>query len=349
MGYRRSWGRYGGGWGGWAPYVPVAKRRAQAAAYAKRLAQQHGRPLSPVKIDGRAIAKSFWGKAWCDNLEAYGDFANRLPRGRTYVRNGSVIDLEIAKGKITALVSGREVYKLTITIASLPRKVWQALQRDCADSISSLIDLLQGRFDRGVMERLARKDDGLFPKPNDIQMECSCPDYAGMCKHIAAVMYGVGARLDRSPELLFTLRNVDHLELVSQAVAGENLDRALATETPDSLRSDDLGEMFGIELETGGPSLTSGNGATKTRRRTSRPPKTAPQTAKKPPAIVSAVRKPSRAAAKTTATASVKPVKRKRTAARPASKISASAKPNALLASVPRARRTKPPRVACDD
>lgn len=245
----------------WAPYVPVAKRRATAAAHAKKLEKKRGRPLAPIRIEGRKIAQSFWGEAWCDNLESYSDYANRLPRGRTYARNGSVIDLDIVQGKITALVSGSEIYTLTITIGTLPAKTWEAMQRDCANSIPSLIDLLQGRFDRGVMERLTQKQGGLFPKPSEITMACSCPDSAGMCKHIAAAMYGVGARLDESPELLFTLRNVDHLELISQAVAEGNLDRALSGHEADRLETDDLGRMFGIELDTAAPSSSADNAA----------------------------------------------------------------------------------------
>jgi uncharacterized Zn finger protein len=166
------------------------------------------------------------------------------------VRNGSVIDLSIAKGQVTALVSGSEVYRVTISIDTLPPKVWQEIQRDCARSIASLIDLLQGRFDRGVMQRLTQTKGGLFPKPAEIKMQCSCPDSAFLCKHLAAVMYGVGARLDHSPEMLFTLRNVDHLDLIDQAVTAENLDRALGGEASETLRAGDLSEMFGIELES---------------------------------------------------------------------------------------------------
>lgn len=259
MARRYGWGRSYredrfGGYGRWAPYVPVAKRRAQAAAGAKSLEKQLGRSLAPVKIEGRKIAASFWGQAWCDNLEAYSDFANRLPRGRTYVCNGSVIDLSISQGAITALVSGSEIYSVTLSIGKVPAADWKAIQRDCARSITSLIDLLQGRFDKGVMQRLTQPTGGLFPKPKEIKMQCSCPDYAGLCKHIAAVLYGVGARLDKSPELLFTLRNVDHLELIGQAVAADNLDRALAAESGETLESADLGEMFGIELEAASPS-----------------------------------------------------------------------------------------------
>jgi uncharacterized Zn finger protein len=258
----RGWGRgeYGdryGGYGRWAPYVPVAQRRAKALAYAKTLEKKQGRKLSPVKVEGRAIATSFWGQAWCTNLEAYSDFANRLPRGRTYVRNGSVIDLSISQGLIAALVSGSEVYNVTISIGTLPTAIWKEIQRDCSRSIASLIDLLQGRFDRGVMQRLTRIEGGLFPKPKEIKMRCSCPDSAELCKHIAAVLYGVGAKLDHSPELLFTLRNVDHLELIGQAVAAENLDFAFAGASEEALQSADLSEMFGIELDSTGNDQTN--------------------------------------------------------------------------------------------
>lgn len=239
------------GWYGFRPYVPVATRRARASAYGKKLAQKEGRSLAPVEIEGRKITQSFWGQAWCENLERYSDFANRLPRGRTYVRNGSVIDLQISAGKVKALVSGSEVYTVTIAIDTLAKNAWQKVVRDCSQSIESLIDLLQARFDQGIMQRLSRQGDGLFPSPKEIKMRCSCPDWAGMCKHVAATMYGVGARLDSAPELLFTLRAVDHLELIGQAVAEENLQRTLDSSGGGSLAGSDLGEMFGIELDTG--------------------------------------------------------------------------------------------------
>jgi uncharacterized Zn finger protein len=247
-GRRRGYGR-SYGYGGFAPYVPVAQRQANAAKYAKKLAKQEGRELAPVVISGRAMATTYWGKAWCDNLEAYSDFDNRLPRGRTYARNGSVIDLQIKKGKISAIVSGSHIYTVSIEITTLKKASWTRLKTECSESIASLIDLLQGRFDAGVMQRLAHRTDGMFPRPAEIKMKCSCPDSAGLCKHLAAVLYGVGNRLDTSPELLFTLRNVDHLELVGDAVAEGNLDRTLDANDDSSLCGSDLGEMFGIDLD----------------------------------------------------------------------------------------------------
>ncbi len=232
----------------WAPYVPVARRKGNAAKYASTLAKKEKRVLSPVRLAGKKIANTFWGKAWCDNLEAYSDFANRMPRGRTYVRNGSVIDLQIERGKIKALVSGSEVYRVTIDISTLPASVWERVKQECAQSIDSMLDLLAGRFDDGVMQRLTNKEDGLFPKPKEIKLNCSCPDWATMCKHCAAVLYGIGARLDSAPELLFTLRGVDHAELIGQAVSAENLDRSLGQASSTTLSTGDLGEIFGIDL-----------------------------------------------------------------------------------------------------
>ena len=245
--------RYGG-YGDWAPYVPVAQRLAKAAKYAAALAKREKRTLAPVKIEGRKIAKSYWGVAWCDNLERYSDYANRLPRGGTYARNGSIVDLQISKGTIKAIVGGSEVYTITIKIETLAPAAWTKIKRDCSQSIDSLLDLLQGKFDRGIMERLSLKDGGLFPQPKEIKLHCSCPDSAGMCKHIAATMYGVGHRLDSSPELLFQMRAVDHLELIGDAVSAKNLDRSLVSSGDNALANSDLGELFGIELDVGGSS-----------------------------------------------------------------------------------------------
>ncbi len=229
-------------YGGWEPYVPVARRRKQAEREAAKLARK-GRDVQPVVIEGRAIARTFWGKAWCDNLEAYSDYENRLPRGRTYVRNGSVIDLGIEEGAITALVSGRRIYQVEIRIAPLAKERWEPIRDECAGRIDSLVDLLQGRLDRSVMEVICRPRTGLFPAPREISLSCSCPDWARMCKHVTATLLGVGARLDQSPELLFTLRGVDHHELIAAAPSIDT-----GTSAP-VLSTDDISGLFGIELD----------------------------------------------------------------------------------------------------
>jgi uncharacterized Zn finger protein len=231
---------------GWRPYVSVAERRRKAASHMAKL-KKKGHPVSPVVVEGRTIVKTFWGKAWCENLEQYSDFANRLPRGRTYVRNGSVIDLQIAPGEITALVSGSEIYEVAVRVAPVEKARWRSICKDCAGAIDSLIELLQGRFSKGVMERVCRQKTGLFPSPHEITLSCSCPDWAGMCKHVAAVLYGIGARLDHQPELLFRLHSVDEKELI--AGTGKALPQAKrAPAGTKVLGGEDLAALFGLEM-----------------------------------------------------------------------------------------------------
>lgn len=234
----------------WRPYVPVSARRAQAASAARKLTK-NGRTLAPISIQGRAMTRTFWGGAWCTNLEAYSDFSNRLPRGRTYARNGSVIDLQMTPGKITALVQGSSLYEVEIVIQPQRAPHWKAIVSECAGKVESVVELLQGRFSNAVMEVITKPGSGLFPTPAEIAMECSCPDWATLCKHVAAVLYGVGARLDERPELLFDLRRVDPAELIERA-SGMGL---LAVTQPDvgasGLRDDQLGDVFGIDLDLG--------------------------------------------------------------------------------------------------
>ena len=232
-------------YGDYKPYVPVAQRRAQAAReVARRL--KKGEKIAPVVIEGRKIAATFWGEAWCQNLEGYSDFDSRLPRGRTYVRNGSVVHLAIEPGRIKALVSGSSLYEVEVEIAAIPRSAWQALKRQCAGQMGSLVELLQGKLSQAVMAKVTDRDGGLFPKPKEMKMSCTCPDYAGMCKHIAAVMYGVGNRLDSAPQLLFQLRSVDHKELIDQAIP--TTPTARPGQAPQ-IAAADLSAIFDIEID----------------------------------------------------------------------------------------------------
>jgi uncharacterized Zn finger protein len=256
-------------WYQFRPYVPVARRRAQAAREIEKR-KKRGETITPVVLEGRKIAHTFWGKAWCDNLESYSDFANRLPRGRTYVRNGSVVDLQIKAGKITALVSGTSLYKITIDIDKLLPAHWRSIKERCAGQIGSLVELLQGRLSQGVMDVVTAHDEGLFPRPREIKMKCSCPDYAGLCKHLAAVLYGVGARLDQQPELLFTLRQVDHLELIEEALPQAGKKSRTGQKT---LRANELADVFGIDLAE--PEEAAEAPKPQTKRRTAAKPKPA--------------------------------------------------------------------------
>jgi uncharacterized Zn finger protein len=219
-------------------YVSVEERRRKAEREAaKREA------TAPVIIHGTQIAKTFWGKSWCQNLERYSDYANRLPRGRTYVRSGCVIDLQIQAGSVNALVSGSRVYTVEVRVSPVSKPRWKAICHDCAGAIDSLVELLEGRFSKITMERLCQQKTGLFPMPAEMKFDCSCPDSARMCKHIAAVLYGIGARLDEKPELLFALREVDQQDLITNASR-----RMTKPKTTKLLETENLSELFGIDI-----------------------------------------------------------------------------------------------------
>ncbi len=235
-------------WYRFRPYIPVAVRRRQAEQTARKLAAK-GRSLAPVILEGSAISRTFWGKAWCDNLESYSDYENRLPRGRTYVRNGSVIDLQLGSGSIEALVQGSELYKVAIGIGALAPKRWKQFTLVCSGKITNLLDLLQGRLSKDILAGITAQGSGLFPSPKEIKLSCSCPDWADMCKHVAAVLYGVGSRLDESPELFFTLRAVAMEDLI--ASAGASAAEPFSTAGAGALEGEDLEALFGVEIETG--------------------------------------------------------------------------------------------------
>ncbi len=232
---------------GWGRYVPVAERRAKANKHIRKLEKQ-GKTVEPIQIEGRTICRSFWGKGWKDHLESFSDFANRLPRGRTYVRNGSVCHLGVTPGNIEAIVSGSSLYHIGITIQPLPEPQWQAIKKACSGQIGSMLELLQGKLSDHVMTVVTDMDDGLFPQPGEIRFSCSCPDWAVMCKHVAAVLYGVANRLDDQPALLFVLRGVDPQELIAGEFA---LPTAGETAGDDVLDDGELSGIFGIDLEDG--------------------------------------------------------------------------------------------------
>jgi uncharacterized Zn finger protein/DNA-binding transcriptional regulator YiaG len=232
------------------PYVPVHQRRAEGRREIEKM-KKAGRVIEPLGdlSDRNKIATSFWGRAWCDHLESLGDYANRLPRGRTYVRNGSVLHLSIETGKISALVQGSELYEQVITIAPLAAAKWDRIKKRCRGGVGSLIELLQGKVSDEIMAVVTDPADGLFPTPREIKLGCSCPDWAVLCKHLAAILYGVGARLDQQPELLFKLRGVDHRELVDEDAVATAIGGAARPTRRRTLDASALGDVFGIDLE----------------------------------------------------------------------------------------------------
>ena len=234
---------------GFPEYVSVAKRRARAQQRLKALVRK-GRKPSPIVIEGRTIATTFWGKAWCEYVEGHAALVSRLERGRSYVKNGLVIDLEVSKGRVQALVSGTDLYEVEMEIAPLPGPRWKAVRRHCGGQIGTLVELLSGRFSSAVMEVLSHREKGLFPAKGEMVLRCSCPDGEWVCKHVAAVVYGVGARLDQAPELLFTLRGVDGADLIAEA--GKVGQGAAGQPNAKGLAAGQLEDIFGIEIEGDG-------------------------------------------------------------------------------------------------
>jgi uncharacterized Zn finger protein len=233
--------------GDYPGYVSAAERRRRIAAALRDL-ERRGIQPAPIAIEGRDIATTFWGRAWCRHVEGLADLATRLPRGRSYVRSGAVVDLRIEPGAVHARVCGTELYDATVRIRRLPHARWAAVRRAATGQIANLVDLLAGELPEAVLQVLSDRDHGVLPRRGEIELECTCPDHARLCKHLAAVLYGIGARLDREPELLFVLRGVDPAELVAAAGAAAS---RVASSAPGeaALPREALGEIFGIELE----------------------------------------------------------------------------------------------------
>ena len=245
-------------WNGFPRYVSKAEKKARAGNKLIQLKKKR-QDLRPVTIEGSTIARTWWGKAWNKNLERYADYSNRIGRGRSYVRCGSVLDLRIEAGEIRALVHGSRAkpYSITIKIKKLSRNVWQQIASGCSGMLESLEELLAGKFPKALGETFMQRDRGLFPSPKEIEFDCSCPDWASMCKHVAATLYGVGVRLDEDPSLFFTLRGVATEELISRTVAtkAEDLLQKASKKSSRIIADADLSAVFGIDLvEDTGPS-----------------------------------------------------------------------------------------------
>lgn len=236
-------------WYYYKDYETVAQRRAKALRKVEKLrkAGEEIRPIEPFKT--RGIATSFWGKAWCRHLEQFSDYSNRLPRGRTYVRNGSVCHLAIEPETATAMVSGSDMYELSVHIDPLRPEKWSVIKNNCRGKVGSLIELLQGKISTEIMQVVTHPMDGLFPHPSEIHFNCNCPDWADMCKHVAAVMYGIGVRLDTQPELLFKLRGVNHEELIAVDAAIDGFTAGQRSRRRRTLAAESVGNVFGIDLD----------------------------------------------------------------------------------------------------
>jgi uncharacterized Zn finger protein len=247
-------------WGGFAPYVSKAHKMRRAEKARAALLKKKGATIEPVVINGREIARTWWGKAWNQNLERYADYDNRLPRGRSYVRDGSVLDLKIAANTISALVSGSrpKPYEISIAIKPLDKKVEHALMEKSRTSLDSMQSLLSGEFPAELKESFIEKETGLFPSPREIKFACSCPDWASMCKHVAAALYGTAVRLDEKPELFFILRGIKMDDFVGKMVKRESkkmLKKAKAKSARViEAKDENISKLFGIAMD--GPKVS---------------------------------------------------------------------------------------------
>ncbi|MCM1256300.1 MAG: SWIM zinc finger family protein [Roseburia sp.] len=213
--------------------------------------KKRGKENYPVIIQGRKIAKTWWGEAWCENLERYADYESRLDRGKRYVRTGAVIDLKIQKGKVLARVQGRRKapYKIEIRISPISEERCQSIIEQCGNKIENLEALLKGGFPDDLKSLFLEKN-GLFPESREISFSCSCPDWALMCKHVAAVLYGIGARFDENPLLFFELRGIDVSRFVDVALESK-VEKMLQNADKKSERiieTVDYATMFGVDL-----------------------------------------------------------------------------------------------------
>ncbi|MBW2208808.1 MAG: hypothetical protein JRG79_18045 [Deltaproteobacteria bacterium] len=241
------------GYWGFSPYVSVAEKRAKAARKLNQLKKKNP-DIKPVLIEGRmAIARSWWGKSWNQNLERYADYSNRIGRGRSYVRHGAVLDLQISSGKVESLVQGSrsKPYSVSVTIKGINKKIWREIKIACGGKLDSLQELLAGNFPKTLSEIFMKQGKGLFPSPKEIEFNCSCPDWAYMCKHVAATLYGIGARLDEEPDLFFKLRKVKMKDLITGAVEDKTrkLLKMAKKKSERVIEDADLADVFGIDME----------------------------------------------------------------------------------------------------
>jgi uncharacterized Zn finger protein len=234
---------------GFPEYVPVAVRRQRALESIEKLRKKNPN-IAPVILTGKSLTRTWWGKSWNTNLESYADFVNRISRGRAYLRNGAVLDLQITQGLINALVqgSGSKPYQITIAILPLAEKNWETLTKECAGKMDSLQELIEGKFPKGLSELFTARGKGLFPAPKEINLKCNCPDGAEMCKHVAAALYGVGVRLDDDPTLFFKLRGVNVEALISETITKQtkSLLEKSKTKSRRVMEATDASDIFGL-------------------------------------------------------------------------------------------------------
>lgn len=231
------------------PSAEMLREQAERSVKAAKKKGQKMEPAIPVTGEDEEICQSWWGRAWCSNLMRYADFASRLERGRRYIRTGTVVDLKIRKGRVEARVQGtRKIpYKVDIRISPFSEEKCQAVMAKCGRKIENMEDLVAGTFPEDLKD-LFTEEGGFFPTPAEISCICSCPDWAIMCKHVAAAMYGIGLRLDENPFYFFEMRGIDINRFLDVTVDNkvESMLENADTVTERMLDTGKLDAIFGI-------------------------------------------------------------------------------------------------------
>ncbi len=207
----------------------------------------------PIIVKSKSLVQTWWGKAWNVNLERYADYTNRIDRGRSYVRHGAVVDLRIGNGVVKALVQGRTAkpYTVSIWVEDLREDLWNNIVKSCEGKLESMSQLLEGEFPQDLAEIFTNPGSGMFPSLDEITFSCGCPDWASMCKHVAAALYGVGVRIDEDPGKFFKLRKVNISDLVSRAVEDrtKNLLEKAGTNRSRVIDHSKIQNVFDIDME----------------------------------------------------------------------------------------------------
>lgn len=186
--------------------------------------REYYKPKVPISVkDGIRIRKqtgeigeTWWAKRFLSILDSFG-WSKRLTRGRSYARSGQVIEYNIDYGVITSKVQGSRAkpYSINIKVKTLSMKQWSSIIKTMASQARFLAKLLSGEMPHDIEDLFKSTGVPLFPSSEkDFHAECSCPDWANPCKHIAAVYYVVGEAFDRNPFLIFHLRGVKKDELL---------------------------------------------------------------------------------------------------------------------------------------
>ncbi len=221
-----------------SPRMKVADWGKLAQARLADLRADGALQLNPVHEKSRKLAKNAWGSAWMRQLAYCEQEGFSLAAGRSLLRHGCVLDVQVGRGTIDALVSGEELYEIHLKLAEPDEEKIEYLREQCGAHIDSLVALLDGKIDASVMQQLCDPEEGLLPLPYEWQMDCNCPDWNEPCPHAAAAIYAAGCLIDAEPRLLFTLRGIEPSTLC---------------EVPSTAAADfdatDLANTFGIDID----------------------------------------------------------------------------------------------------